>query len=125
MVHTDEVLQVFSACVVRGPARVHALDDGRHVAKDQSVHQRCQRHNDTHMHECTLSLNDLASHGSSLESRKLTSFQNHQHYFFTRSFKKKSILSLINSIKKYSIKLDLKETVYKDVFKKYFCYGVL
>lgn len=38
-VHSDEVFQVLGAGVVERPARVHPLDDGRHVTKHNSVHQ--------------------------------------------------------------------------------------
>ena len=39
VVDTDEVLEVFGAGVVLGPARVHSLDDGCHVTKHQGMHQ--------------------------------------------------------------------------------------
>lgn len=38
-VHTDEVPQVLGAGVVERAARVHPLDDGGHVAKDNGMHQ--------------------------------------------------------------------------------------
>lgn len=39
---TYEVLEVFGSGVVLGPARVHPLDNGCHVTKDQGMHQRCR-----------------------------------------------------------------------------------
>lgn len=36
---TDEVFQVLHSGVVERASRVHALDDGRHVAKHHGVHQ--------------------------------------------------------------------------------------
>lgn len=41
-VHADEVLEVLHATVVQRAARVHALDDGRHVAEYHRVHQSCR-----------------------------------------------------------------------------------
>lgn len=37
--HPDEVLEVLHAGVVEGTARVHALDDGCHVAEDNCMHE--------------------------------------------------------------------------------------
>lgn len=37
-VHSYEVLQVLHASVVERAPGVHALDDGRHVAKDHRMH---------------------------------------------------------------------------------------
>lgn len=42
MMDTNEVLEVFGSGVVLGPAGVHPLDNGCHVAKDQRMHQRCR-----------------------------------------------------------------------------------
>lgn len=43
--HAGEVLKIFHSGVVEGAPRVHALDDGCHVAEDHSVHQgwRCEQ----------------------------------------------------------------------------------
>lgn len=38
-VHTDEILEILHPRVVEGTPRVHALDDGCHVAEDHGVHQ--------------------------------------------------------------------------------------
>lgn len=37
-----EVLEVFGSGVVLGPAWVHPLDNGCHIAKDQRVHECCR-----------------------------------------------------------------------------------
>lgn len=42
MMDTYEVLEVFGSGVVLGPAWIHPLDNGCHVTKDQSMHQRCR-----------------------------------------------------------------------------------
>ena len=77
-VHTDEVLQVLHARVVQRAPRVHALDDGRHVAEDHGVHERCAREGtgETREHEsqkrrrgtvilgCFLTLEHTASYAS-------------------------------------------------------------
>lgn len=39
---TYEVLEVFGSGVVLGPARVYPLDNGRHITKDQRMHQCCR-----------------------------------------------------------------------------------
>ena len=42
LVETDELLHLLHLGVVPRRARVQALDDGTHVAKDARVHQRWQ-----------------------------------------------------------------------------------
>lgn len=44
--HPYEVLEVLHSSVVERAPRVHALDDGRHVAEDHRVHQGCIRQRD-------------------------------------------------------------------------------
>lgn len=39
---TYEVLEVFGSGVVLGPARVHPLDNGCYITKDQCMHQSCR-----------------------------------------------------------------------------------
>jgi hypothetical protein len=38
LMQREEVLEVTPFCLVLGAPRVHALDDGRHIAEHNSVH---------------------------------------------------------------------------------------
>lgn len=46
--HADEVFEVFGTSGIERAARVHSLDNGRHITEDRSVHE-CWRKTQTNI----------------------------------------------------------------------------